>query len=195
MEIEIINTIQRVGSDLKGVFALSDLRVAIKPKSNGSFYRRIEALTKAGILLPIMRGFYAMPDASLKAIVSRIEPNSYISTGTILAENAAIGTVPARLIQAVRVGSPGKLESPLGTIEFFSIAPRLYMGFTCNQGLNEAILEKAFLDTCYFTYKGRRFVFDPASDINLDQMDPVILDELLKAYDKRFISFYRKIWG
>nr|MBC8467869.1 hypothetical protein [Planctomycetota bacterium] len=55
--------------------------------------------------------------------------------------------------------------------------------------------KKAFLDVCYYCFKGKRFPFDPATDINTEQLNMNIVTNYLKKYDKRFVSFYNRIWG
>ena len=82
--------------------------------------------------------------------------------GTVLARTAIIGSIPARRVQAVKMGRPRTYRCELGTIEHLSITPRLYFGFGSIAGDLVASPEKAFLDVCYFTYRGRRFSFDPA---------------------------------
>jgi hypothetical protein len=151
-------------------------------------------MVTSGVLIKVKRGIYATPRADLTAISSRIEPKSYISTGTVLARAAAIGSVPARRAQAIKIGRPRVYRCELGTIEFLSISPRLYFGFTAVSGVLVASAEKAFLDVCYFTYRGRRFSFDPGTDVNLAQLDFDTIEHYLESYDPRFVSFFNRIW-
>ena len=150
---------------------------------------------EAGTLVKVKRGIYATMEASLASISNRIEPAAYISTGTILAKVAAIGSVPARRIQAVKMGRPRKYSCALGIIEHLSLSPRLYFGFETVGGMLCATAEKAFLDVCYYTYRGRRFSFDPASDVNTSDLRREIVSCYLTKYDGRFVNWFNRIWG
>lgn len=179
----------------EGVFTSSDLKVALDEESDATLYRAIAALVRNGVLIKVKRGIYATPGAGLDVVSSRIEPDSYISTGTVLARNATIGSIPARRVQAVKVGRPRMYRCELGVIEHLSIAPRLYFGFKSENGRRVATPEKAFLDVCYFTFKGKRFSFDPVTDVNLQDIDFALVGDYLDRYDSRFRSFFNRTWS
>lgn len=194
MEMDQYNAVQRWAKELDGVFCLADLKVVLDERADATLFRKLAKLVEAGALIKITRGFYATPTASLVTICSRIEPESYISTGTVLAQKALIGSIPARKVQAVKIGRPRIYQSELGTIEHLSIDPKLYFGFASLNGIRFATPEKAFLDVCYYYYKGKRFSFDPASDINLQGLDFNLVSSYLEKYDKRFVTFFNRIW-
>jgi len=194
MKVKRYRAVQDWADDLEGVFTIADLKVALDENSEATLYRVLGELTRSGVLLRVKRGIYATPGASLTAVSSRIEPKSYISTGTVLARTATIGSVPARKVQAVKVGRPRVYRCDLGVIEHLSINPRLYFGFSSEGGKLVASPEKAFLDVCYFTFKGKRFSFDPASDVNLEDLDFGRISGYLESYDPRFISFFNRTW-
>ncbi len=100
----------------------------------------------------------------------------------------------SRARQAVKVGRPRTYRCALGTIEHLSISPRLYFGFNPVAGELVASPEKAFLDVCYFTYRGHPFSFDPDTDINLGGLDFNTIDRYLQSYDARFVSFFNRTW-
>ncbi len=187
-------TIKRWADELNGVFTLPDLKVALDESTLPTLYRAVSALVRGGTLIKVKRGIYATPEASLATISSRIEPKAYISTGTVLARKAIIGSIPAHRVQAVKVGRPRTYQCALGTIEHLSISPHLYFGFLSGSGELTATPEKAFLDVCYFTYRGRRFSFDPATDIDLGRLDFDIIEQYLQSYDVRFVAFFNSIW-
>jgi len=194
MEIGRYRAVQDWAGDLEGVFTIADLKVALDEDAEATLYRVLAELTRSGVLVRVKRGIYATPDASLATISSRIEPKSYISTGTVLARTATVGSVPARKVQAVKVGRPRLYRCDLGIIEHLSIKPELYFGFSSVEGKLVASREKAFLDVCYYTFKGRRFSFDPAGDINLEDLDFDRITGYLDSYDRRFVSFFNRIW-
>lgn len=195
MSLEGYKAILKFSKDLEGVFTLPDLKVILDEQTEVTLFRAVRKLVESGDLIKIKRGFYATPDASLAEISCRIEPASYISTGTVLAKNAIIGSIPARRLQAIKTGRPRTYKCQLGTIEHLSIAPHLYFGFNTINGKNIATKEKAFLDVCYYYYKGKTFSFDPATDINQADMDMKVVNAYLKKYDKQFVSFFKKFTG
>ena len=195
MYAERYQSIDRWATELDGVFTLADLKVALEVDSQATLFRNLAEMTDKGVLVKVKRGLYAVPGASLEVISSRIEPQAYISTGTVLARHAIIGSIPARKVQAVKTGRPRSYRCSLGTIEHLSITPRLYFGFDAENGRRVATPEKAFLDVCYFRYKGKTFSFDPASDVNFDALDERIIRDYLDEYDPRFAAFFERIWS
>ena len=195
MDSEVYKAIEKWAEELDGVFALSDLRVVLGDVTEAALYKRLNGLVESGTLIKVKRGVYATPEAPLAAISARIEPKAYISTGTILARSALIGSVPVRRVQAVKTGRPRLYRCSLGVIEHLSISPQLYVGFSPVNGVLCATLEKAFLDTCYYTYRGKRFSFDPASDVDVVRLDRGLIDDYLQRYDRRFVNYFNRIWG
>lgn len=194
MDATQYRAIEKWAKELDGVFTLADLKVALDASSEAMLYRALAQMVTRGELIKVKRGIYATPGASLVTISSRIEPNAYLSTGTVLARTAAIGSIPARRVQAVKTGSPRTYRCELGTIEHLSISSRLYFGFDRVEGELVASPEKAFLDVCYFTYRGRRFSFDPATDVNLEGLDFDTIERYLGSYDARFVRFFNRTW-
>lgn len=194
MRNDAYRIISRFAEDMDGVFATADLDVLLGRKTDISLYRAIARLVEQGDLIKVKRGLYAVPDASLSTISGRIDPTAYISTGTVLAKYAVIGSVPIGRVQAVKTGAPRSYKCTLGVIEHLSIKPDLFFGFDMVNGVRQATPEKAFLDVCYYTFKGKAFSFDPASDVNLESLNMQMVSEYLQHYESRFVSFYRKIW-
>lgn len=194
MNIKRYKTIERWKTEVNDVFTLADLKVALDENTEPTLYRTVAQLVDNGTLIKVKRGIYATPEASLATISIRINPKAYVSTGTILASKTIIGSVPARKIQAVKTGRPRTYRCELGIIEHLSISPALYFGFSTVAGERIATPEKAFLDVCYFTYRGRKFSFDPGTDVDLTRLDFNLIETYLKAYDPRFVSFFNKHW-
>ena len=182
----------RWAEELDHVFTIKDLQLIAKNKSAASVFRLITSLQKEGDLIKVKRGLYATEKALLTTIANRIYPDSYISTGTVLAKKAVIGSIPARRVQAIRKGVPRTFSCPLGTIEFLSISPKLYFGFERQGYQLWASPEKAYLDTCYYYFCGKQFSFDPASDVNLKMLDSKLIEKFLKKYDQRFVTFFER---
>jgi predicted transcriptional regulator of viral defense system len=194
MNIREYKAIDKWAGELDGVFTIADLKVILSDNSIASLYRKVSSFVEAGMLVKVKRGIYAVPDADLCTISSRIAPASYISTGTVLARKALIGSVPRKKVQAVKVGRPRTYKCEIGIIEHLSITPNLYFGFVPVNGILVANPEKAFLDVCYFRYMGRKFSFDPESDVNIESLNMNLICSYLGKYDKRFVSFFNRIW-
>ena len=190
-----LQRIEAWAPDLDGVYALSDLKVLFGAQTVAALYKKLQGFVSEGILVKVKRGVYARPDASLRVVASRMCPDSYISLGGILAESAIIGSVPGRCVQAVKVGPPRRFACALGTIEFLSICPKLFFGFGMVGGVRYATPEKAFLDACYFTWKGRKLSFDLDTDVDRSRLDRTAIEDSLSLYDRRFVAFYRRITG
>ena len=180
---------------MDGVFTLADLKVVLNEDAPASFFRKLASLVASGLLVKVKRGIYAVPDASLSIVSSRIDSQSYVSTGTVLAQKAIISSVPGRRLQAVKTGRSRFYNCELGTIEHLGIDPALFFGFIPVDGVLVATPEKAFLDVCYFYHRGRRFSFGPASDVNTQDLDFKIITDYLERYDTRFVTFFDRIWG
>ncbi|HCE45026.1 MAG TPA: hypothetical protein DET40_15910 [Lentisphaeria bacterium] len=189
-----VKNIEKWASELDGVITMPDLKILFGGQSEAALFKKLESAVKDKVLIKVKRGIYALPGAPLEIISTRINPDSYISTGTVLASEAIIGSVPERRIQAVKIGRPRVYECETGIIEHLSISPDLFFGFETVKGIKYATVEKAFLDVCYFYYKGRRFSFDPESDVNINGLNAAVISGYLRKYDRRFVSFFRRIW-
>lgn len=194
MDVDIAHyrRVMAQAADLDCIFTIADLLTILNQESAANAFRLIKELCVSGDLIKIKRGFYVTPAATLVAISNRMYPNSYVSTGTVLAARAIIGSVPARRIQAVKIGASRIFTCTLGTIEFLSIHPKLFFGFERREDSFWATPEKAYLDVCYFYYKRKRFSFDPESDVDRTMLNSAIIKEYLQKYDDRFITFFRK---
>ncbi len=195
MENSDIKKINHWSKDLRGVFTISDLKVLFATDSEKSIFKKIAVMIKEKVLIKVKQGLYAIPEAQLIDLSKRINPSAYVSMGSILAEKLIIGSIPARKLQAVKIGRPRVFVTSLGTIEHLSLAPKLFFGFNESEGLKKATPEKAFLDCCYFFYKGRELSFDLDTDVNHNLLDQKIIAEYLTKYDQRFITFYKKKWS
>jgi hypothetical protein len=195
MKASDLQLIQEYSGELGGVLTMPDLKVLFSRQGEPALYKKLEACIRDGILLKVKRGLYATPSASLEDISSRIVPDSYITTGSVLARAALIGSIPARRVQAAKVGRPRTYTCELGRIEHLSLKPELFFGFVKQGGVKVARPEKAFLDACYFFFKGRRFSFDLYADVDTADLDMELVSEYLGVYDSRFVSFFGKTWG
>ena len=192
MDIRDYKQVIKWAGDLDQVFSIKDLQVIKGSASDSSIYRMVSQLVKAQELIKVKRGIYATKSATLAAISSRIYPKSYISIGAVLADQLVIGSIPAKRIQAVKIGMPRQFRCSLGSIEYLSISPKFYFGFQRKNGQLWACPEKALIDACYFVYRGKKQSFNLSQDVNSERLNREIIFEYLKVYDPRFVTFFHK---
>lgn len=176
------------------ILALSDLKVLFGALGDPGLFKKLAALTREGALIRVKRGLYARPSASLEAISQRIEPRSYLTAGTALAKAMLIGSVPSRRVTAVKIGHPRTYVCALGEIRHLSLKPELFFGFEQMGNQHVATPEKAFLDACYFRFKGHRFSFDLDTDVDTAALKKSRLADYLRAYDRRFVTHFTTTW-
>ena len=150
-------------------------------------------LTRRGVL-GLGLGATALTLGAARAQVMAERAVGDWTVSTLSDGHLRIGSVPARRLQAVKVGVPRTFSCALGTIEHLSIAPRLFFGFAEEKGIRLATPEKAWLDACYYAYKGRTFSFDLDTDVDRTGLDEVLLSKYLAAYDPRFRAIYERTW-
>jgi len=182
--------IAAAATDQRGVFDKTDLKVLLAEPHRSALTRRIEALVHAGELLRFARGIYVREPFDLPTLSQRICPASYVSFGNALARHLVIGTTPARQVLAVKCG-PARGYQGLGyDVTHVHVAPHLHFGFSAIDGVQWADAEKAVLDTLYFHLRGRRYPFDPFSDIDTSWLDPVRFASYLERYrNPKFVAF------
>ena len=54
--------------------------------------------------------------------------------------------------------------------------------------------KKAWLDACYYRFKGRAFSFDLDTDVNRNSLDEELIFKYLEPYDSRFRVYYERNW-
>ncbi len=192
IEADLI-TIQNISTDLNGVFTISDLQVILNTPNTATLHNRIKRLIKFNIITRFSRGLYVAKEYSRDLLSSKLEPDSYISLGTVLAKNGLVGTAPNQ-VSGVRVGRNREYKSEELVIKHYGISADLYFGFYVENGIKYADSEKAFLDTLYYHLRGHRYPFDPESDVDLDMLDHKRLEEyLLKYKNPKFVTFCKRI--
>jgi hypothetical protein len=186
--------IRAVSSGLRGVFSLSDLRNLLKARSRDVFYRSVNALQEAGVLVRFSRGFYVTEGFDPMVLSQRICPASYVSFGSILARHLIIGSVPTYRVRAAKPGPTRVYSNGQYRIEHLRLKPGLCFGYETVEGIRLALPEKALLDTLYFYKQGTRFSFDIYTDIDFGRLDKKTLAEFLTRYrNPVFKDFVRRL--
>jgi hypothetical protein len=191
--IKIADSVRRISPDLRGVFALSDLRNLFNTKNKFALYRLVKRLENADVLSRFSRGFYVAKDFDPAALSQRICPESYVSFGNVLAENLLIGSIPGRRLMAVKTGETRIYDNGNYRIEQLRLTKSLFFGYKVVNGVNIAVPEKAVLDTLYFYRMGRKFSFDIYSDVDYSGLNMNTLADYIERYrNPVFRDFARK---
>ena len=125
--IKIDRELERLTSDMGGVFARNDLVALfnIPETSAGKFDRILSSLVKNRLLYRFCRGFYVREDFDLGILSQKIDPDSYISFTNVLGRDCIVGATAGNSITAVSGRArPRNFFSPLGTIKYVTINKR-----------------------------------------------------------------------
>ena len=189
-----LERINRLGPLSGGIFSYADLFSLIGASSPLQNKRVIKRLIKEKIIFKIKRGFYTTKNPDLWILACRMKKEAVISMDSVLAKNGLIGTIPEQSVSAVIPGGRREIiETPFGSIRYFSIKKELLFGFLpFPQGIRAADNEKAYLDLLYFYTKGARFVIDPLQEVNLRKLDRQKIKLYLKRYkNPKFVRFVK----
>jgi hypothetical protein len=188
----LIGRIKKLGPTLGGVFSYGDLFNLIGAGNEQRNKRAIKRLVREGVLFKVQRGFYVTEEPDLWQLGCRLQKKAYVSMDAVLAKNLLTGTIPRRSVSLVYPGIGRKIvETPVGTITFFSIKKELIFGTSrLANGVAVADSEKAYLDLLYYYSKGARFVIDPLRDVDVAKLDRARLRKYLRKYrNPRFVAF------
>lgn len=185
--------VQKWALKLKGIFTVSDLKTILRCQSRSTFFQKINRLEKLNVISRFSRTIYLTDGYSSEDLSSRLNSNSYISFGTVLAQHMLIGSIPTFRVQSVKTGKSRVYSNEHLTIEHLSIQKKLYFGFESDGWIKKATPEKAYLDTLYFAQKGKKFSFDPYSDVDISKLNMVKINEYLKSYSLKFNNYYHSL--
>jgi hypothetical protein len=177
-----------------GILLNSDLEAFWGNRSTSSLHTRIDAWIAAGYLRRVCRGVYVGQRFDPWNLASHMFPDAAISTVSVLARAALIGTAPSEQVWAVRLGRSRDISTGRIAVHAWTLDPSLMnFGLEREGPLLVATPEKAFLDTLHFHMHGRRFPF-AIEDIDTSRLDSDRLDEYLRHYKNlRFRTFVRGV--
>ena len=185
-------SLQKWSVQMGGVYSISDLTNLFNEGNPVALNRRIRRLEENGVLRRFVRGYYVTESFDPRVLSVRLNPNSYISLGTVLAEELIIGSVPTRTLYVVKTGRNRLYKTDTLSLQYLGISPRLFFGFVNKDGVNRATPEKAFLDALYFYQKGRKYSFNIFTDIDISGLDRKKIMEYLKQYNNpKFVAFVK----
>jgi hypothetical protein len=184
--------IEEAAATQRGVFSKADLQTLLAEPHPSAFARRARALEEHGLLRRFCRGFYVTDTFDLPTLSQRINPDSYVSFGTVLARELLIGPRSARRVVAVKTGKSRTYEGLGYEVVHLHVTPHLFFGYAPTDGVRFADAEKAVLDVLYFHLRGRRYPFDIYSDVDYGRLDRRRLDSYLGRYrNPKFVAFAR----
>lgn len=192
--VKTVERLMELAPQMEGVFSAADLANIIMGGSNLYNQRVIKKLVQSGIIFRVLKGLYVAKNCDLWTLSERISENSYVSMDSALAKLGLTGSVPQRSLSVVYNGRKRTIKTPSGNINFYSISPEFYFGFSrLTSGVNLAEPEKAFIDMLYFYVKGTRFLIDPLNDVNIKKFNNKKLLMYLKKYkNPKFVSFVKR---
>lgn len=139
--------------------------------------RSLGALARRKIITRVTKGIWANTKHPYYSPLSCVFPllgaeQGYISFLTALHRHGAISQIP-RTIQIATTGHSRKVESPIGTFEFFQLKPHMMKeGVEWSESkipYRIAQPEKALIDTLYLSSRrGKRFSSLPELDFHFD---------------------------
>jgi hypothetical protein len=192
--LKMAEKIRGFSSEMRGVFALSDLRNLLQTDNRDVLYRSINDLQEAGVLSRFSRGFYITRDFDPLVLSQRISPGSYVSFGNALARQMLVGSAPRYRVRAAKAGPKRVYSNGEYRIEHLSLKPELNIGYEIVDGIRMALPEKAVLDTLYFYRLGISFSFDVYTDIDFSRLDRSVVREFLQKYrNPVFVDFARSV--
>jgi hypothetical protein len=187
-----VGFLQKYSKELGGVFSNGDLCRLFGQSNMVLLYRRIKILIEEGYLSRFCQGYYFTPGFNKDALCARINPNSYISFGNILAKEMMIGSVPETTLYAVKIGRNRVYKGAGLTLVYLGMSVNTFFGYTVKNGIRYASPEKALLDTLYYYQKGRKFSFNIYDDVDVSRLNLDVLYGWLKKYrNSKFISFVK----
>lgn len=188
--------VRRLAAGQRGVLSKADLQILLAEPHAAAFARRLVALRRSGTLQRFCRGFYVHEPFDLAVLSQRIAPASYVSFGTVLARELLVGVQPEHQLLAAKVGRAQTYRGLGREIVHLHLAPHLDFGHAARDGVQWADAEKAVLDVLYFHLRGRRYAFDPYSDIDYARLDHGRLRGYLGRYrNPKFQTFVGRIVG
>lgn len=195
MTVSELLMIQKLEGQQRGVFTRPDLEAVFGTHSPSAVANRVRALQTAGILKPFRRGIYATGRADIATISQTLAPDSVVSMTRVLSDALVIGTAPQNVVEAIRVTTRTRHYTGADfRISHHAISANLLVDFKVKNGVKFASPEKAVLDALYFHQRGKKFVFDIYSDLNLSRLDQNQLKRLLSIYkNPKFRAFARNV--
>jgi predicted transcriptional regulator of viral defense system len=181
-----------------GIYTLSALQ-AFSGLKREATRKAVQKLTGKRFLIHVGANLYgnALHPPRLEEVAGVLGRPAYVSRESALCEGGLLSQMPLALT-CVTVGKTRRVLTPMGSIFFYHVQPKLFFGFQCKNGILWAEPEKALLDWVYLERKAGK------GSPTLDELDWNALDlSKLENYSKLYphsiqveIGRWRsRIWG
>ncbi|MEN6318076.1 MAG: hypothetical protein ABFD82_04915 [Syntrophaceae bacterium] len=154
--------------------------------------------TKRGIFVRLKKNFYVVVSSwnhyeneDFFRLANFLQVPSYISCVSALAFYGISTQVPRGWFESVSLKRSIQFTIRGTAFHYFKMKSPYYFGFIKTGTMFLAEKEKAFLDACHLSAFGEYAV--DWSAINMDCLDHVVLDEMMKAFPDRTKRFVREI--
>lgn len=161
----------------KSYFSFADIR-KISWLNNNSLKQALSRLVKNGEIFRLIKGVYANDLAKVdwEKLAEEIYAPSYLSLELILGQNGILSQKPLHLT-LVTTKRSRKIEIAQNIIFYQHLQPKMFWGYSNENGIWAAAPEKAFLDLAYLSLNGYA-KFDP-EEMNLELLDKKIIQNYL----------------
>ncbi|HVR29388.1 MAG TPA: hypothetical protein VMS86_07605 [Thermoanaerobaculia bacterium] len=156
----------------KGLYRLGEL-ARLAGHSEEAARRAADRLVRRRWLARVGKGLYANllhPEGppTVEDVAAVLYPPAYISLSSILFAEGVVEQAP-QLLTCVTTNKTKRFSTGLGEIRYQHIKPALFFGYSLEQGIPRARVEKAALDFVYLELRsGRRPALDEWSWEALD---------------------------
>lgn len=169
----------------KGLYRLGEL-ARLAGHSEEAARRAADRLVGRRWLARVGKGLYAnllRPEGppTVEEAAALLYPPAYISLSSILFAEGVVEQAP-QLLTCVTTNKTKRFATGVGEIRYHQLKPALFFGYSLDQGIPRARVEKAALDFVYLELRsGRRPALD---EWNWEELDP----ELLRTWASRYPS-------
>ncbi len=176
-------------------FRISNLEAFLPHLKKNSIYRKITRWHKKGLIVRLKEGFYIAKEYKkehsadvnyLYYLANILRYPSYVS-GTFILQNKGVLTDVTFPISSITTKTTRKYYNKIGNFFYYSISPKLYIGyerlFYNNEPIYVATLSKALFDYLYIKYS--RVKIKPEVAIEKERLN-------LDMFSKKDIAGFKK---
>lgn len=186
-----LDAIQKLQEFKKDYYTLKDLQSILDVPAS-SLKVQLSRWCKQGIFIRLTKGIYVPYNAKVdtQKVANQVYYPSYLSFESALNYYGILSQIPYTLTFATQKKSK-KLVLKDTQVEYTQLANRLFFGYTLENGIYLATLEKALMDTIYLISKGKRTL--NLEELYLKDIDKEKLKEISLKFPKNTEDMVKKI--
>ena len=186
-----LDAIQKLQEFKKDYYTLKDLQSILDVPAS-SLKVQLSRWCKQGIFIRLTKGIYVPYNAKVdtQKVANQVYYPSYLSFESALNYYGILSQIPYTLTFATQKKSK-KLVLKDTQVEYTQLANRLFFGYTLENGIYLATLEKALMDTIYLISKGKRTL--NLEELYLKDIDKEKLKEISLKFPKNAEDMVKKI--